>query len=169
MKLKQAIEKLRIDEHYYGKFGKQYRSNSDIRILLNNPLALGEPSKEVPAFLVGGYFHTAILEQHKLDKYKIVNATSRNTKIYKDIAKKEMHLLQSEVDNLEAMIEKVANNRNDLSTYNYFLSKKNLKRKIVFLFLFFCLLILISILTFFLARDVQLIDLWKYFSKYLDF
>jgi len=68
-----------------------------------------------------------------------------------------------------SVLEKVANDRNDLSTYNYFLSKKNLKRKIVFLFLFFCLLILISILTFFLARDVQLIDLWKYFSKYLDF
>lgn len=68
-----------------------------------------------------------------------------------------------------SVLEKVANNRNDLSTYNYFLSKKNLKRKIVFLSLFFCLLIFISILAFFLARDIQLIDLWKYFLKYLDF
>ena len=110
MKLKQAIEKLRDDEHYYGKFGKQYRSNSDIRILLNNPLALGQPSKEIPAFLEGGYFHTAILEKHKLDKYKIVDATSRNTKIYKEAAKKEMHLLQSEVNNLDTMIEKITVN-----------------------------------------------------------
>jgi len=111
MKLKQAIEKLRDDEHYYGKFGKQYRSNSDIRILLNNPLALGQPSKEIPAFLEGGYFHTAILEKHKLDKYKIVNATSRNTKIYKEAyAKDGIHLLQHEVDNLKEMINKIKSN-----------------------------------------------------------
>ena len=50
------IKKLREDEHYYGEFGKQYLSNSDIRTLLNNPLALGEQSKPSPAFLVGGYF-----------------------------------------------------------------------------------------------------------------
>ena len=27
---KKAIEKLKDDEHYYGEFGKQYLSNSDI-------------------------------------------------------------------------------------------------------------------------------------------
>ena len=35
---KEIIEKLRDDENYYGKFGKQYLSNSDISALLNNPL-----------------------------------------------------------------------------------------------------------------------------------
>ena len=111
MKLKQAIEKLRDDEHYYGDFGKQYLSNSDIRTLLNNPLAYGKPSIEIPAFLVGGYFHTALLEAQKLHKYKIVNATSRNTKIYKDAyAKDGIHLLQHEVDNLKKMIDKIKSN-----------------------------------------------------------
>ena len=32
---KEIIEKLRDDENYYGKFGKQYLSNSDISALLN--------------------------------------------------------------------------------------------------------------------------------------
>ena len=105
MKLKQAIEKLRDDDHYYGDFGKQYLSNSDIRTLLNNPLAYGKPSVEIPAFLVGGYFHTGILERHKLNKYKIVDATSRNTKVYKEAAKSGMHLLQHEVNNVNRMIE----------------------------------------------------------------
>ena len=105
MKLKQAIEKLRDDDHYYGDFGKQYLSNSDIRTLLNNPLAYGRPSIEIPAFLVGGYFHTGILERHKLNKYKIVDATSRNTKVYKEAAKSGMHLLQHEVNNVNRMIE----------------------------------------------------------------
>ena len=34
----EIIEKLRIDEHYYGKFGNQFLSNSDISVLLANPL-----------------------------------------------------------------------------------------------------------------------------------
>ena len=111
MKLKQAIEKLRDDEHYYGDFGKQYLSNSDIRTLLNNPLAYGKPSVEIPAFLVGGYFHTALLEAQKLNKYKIVNTTSRNTKVYKEAyAKDGIHLLQHEVDNLKKMIDKIKSN-----------------------------------------------------------
>ena len=111
MKLNQAIEKLRDDEHYYGDFGKQYLSNSDIRTLLNNPLAYGKPSVEIPAFLVGGYFHTALLEAQKLHKYKIVNTTSRNTKVYKEAyAKDGIHLLQHEVDNLKKMIDKIKSN-----------------------------------------------------------
>ena len=66
-----VLKKLEIDEHYYGDFGKKYLSNSDISTLLTNPLALGQPSKPSPAFLVGGYFHTAILEPEKLKKFKI--------------------------------------------------------------------------------------------------
>ena len=50
------LQKLKEDEHYYGTFGKQYLSNSDISTLLNNPLQLGAPSKSNPNFLVGGYF-----------------------------------------------------------------------------------------------------------------
>jgi len=82
MNKKAIIEKLREDEHYYGDFGKQFRSNSDIGTLLNNPLALGQQSKPSPAFLVGGYFHTAILEPDKLKKYKVIESSTRNTKAY---------------------------------------------------------------------------------------
>ena len=52
MSKNEIIEKLRVDEHYYGDFGKQYLSNSDISTLLNNPLSLGKPSKQIPAFLI---------------------------------------------------------------------------------------------------------------------
>ena len=71
MKVDKIIEKLKDDEHYYGEFGKQYLSNSDIKTLLTNPLALGQPSEPRAAFLVGGYFHTAILEPDKLKKYRV--------------------------------------------------------------------------------------------------
>ena len=110
MNKKEAIEKLRDDDHYYGKFGKQYLSNSDISTLLTNPLALGEPSKPSAAFLVGGYFHTAILEPDKLKKYKVIESTTRNTKAYKEISGGELCLLQHEVDQINLMTDKIMEN-----------------------------------------------------------
>jgi len=106
-----VLEKLKIDEHYYGDFGRQFLSNSDIMALLNNPLALGQQSKPSAAFLVGGYFHTAILEPNKLDKYKIVKSSTRNTKAYKDVAGGELCLLQHEVDTIELMRDKLMDNK----------------------------------------------------------
>ena len=82
MKKRKILQKLKKDEHYYGTYGKQFLSNSDIYTLLNNPLQLGKPYKPNPNFLVGGYFHTAILEPEKLKSFKIVESTSRNTKDY---------------------------------------------------------------------------------------
>ena len=110
MNKKQVLQKLKEDEHYYGAFGKQYLSNSDISTLLNNPLQLGKPSKPNPNFLVGGYFHTAILEPEKLASFKIVESTSRNTKDYKEISGGEMCLLQHEADNANLMTDKLMAN-----------------------------------------------------------
>ena len=105
MKKEKVIEKLRNDEHYYGDFGKQYLSNSDIKTLLTNPLALGEQSKPSPAFLVGGYFHTAILEPDKLKKYRVIPSSTRNTKAYKEMSGGELCLLQHEVDAIEVLTD----------------------------------------------------------------
>ena len=110
MTRKDELNKLREDEHYYGTFGKKFLSNSDISKLLTNPLSLGEAQKQIPAFLVGGYFHTAILEPDKLKKYKVIEATTRNTKAYKEISGGEMCLLQSEVDKLELLIDTMMSN-----------------------------------------------------------
>ena len=110
MSKEEAIEKLRDDDHYYGEFGKRYLSNSDISTLLTNPLALGEPSKPSAAFLVGGYFHTAILEPDKLKKYKVIESTTRNTKAYKEISGGELCLLQHEVDQIDLMTDKIMEN-----------------------------------------------------------
>ena len=104
------IKKLKEDEHYYGEFGKQYLSNSDIKTLLNNPLALGEQSTPSPGFLVGGYFHTAILEPNKLKKYKVIESSTRNTKAYKEMSGGELCLLQHEVDKIELMTERIMEN-----------------------------------------------------------
>ena len=110
MERKDELNKLREDKHYYGKFGKQFLSNSDISTLLTNPLSLGTPMENRPAFLIGGYFHTAILEPEKLKNFKIVESTSRNSKAYKEISGGELCLLQTEVDKIELMTDKMMSN-----------------------------------------------------------
>ena len=71
MNKKQILQKLRNDEDYYGDFGNQFLSNSHVGKLLKDPLRAFEQSKPSPAFLIGGYFHTCILEPNKIDKYKV--------------------------------------------------------------------------------------------------
>lgn len=110
MNKKQVVEKLRDDNLYYGDYGKKFLSNSDIATLFSNPLALGEPSKQSSAFLVGKYFHTAILEPDKLKSFKIIKSTTRNTKAYKELSGGELCLLEHEVDKIEAMTDVIMQN-----------------------------------------------------------
>ena len=108
---KEIIEKLKQDEHYYGDYGKQFLSNSDISILLKNPKLLRETKPKSTAMVIGGYFHTAILEPDKLKSFKIVESSTRNTKKYKEISEGEICLLQHEVDKIELMTEAVMSNK----------------------------------------------------------
>tara|TARA_R100000935_G_scaffold52415_1_gene79564 strand:+ start:153 stop:884 length:732 start_codon:yes stop_codon:yes gene_type:complete len=107
---KEQYYKLRDDKHYYGEYGQQFLSNSNISTLMTNPLSLHEPKPSNPAFLVGGYFHTAILEPEKLRSFKVVEASNRNTKAYKEISGGEMCLLKSEKDQCELMTEVMLDN-----------------------------------------------------------
>ena len=108
---KEVLTALKNDDEYYNGIGKQYLSNSNISTLLKNPLSLHEPSEPRPAFLVGGYFHTAILEPDKLKNFKVIESATRNNKVYKEISGGELCLLQHEVDQIQLMVDKVmANN-----------------------------------------------------------
>ncbi len=111
MNKKDILKKLTDDKHYYGDFGKKYLSSSDVGVLLSNPLALKKEQKKTAAFLVGGYFHTTILEPDKLKKFKVIPTTSRNSKLYKEKSSGELCLLQQEVDNIEIMSEKMLSNK----------------------------------------------------------
>jgi hypothetical protein len=110
MNKKEILERLKNDEDYYGEFGQQFLSNSNISTLLTNPLALKEPMEKSPALLVGGYFHTAILEPEKLFNFKVINTTTRNTNLYKEMSGGEMCLLQHEADKTEALVDKIMSN-----------------------------------------------------------
>ena len=107
---KKIIEKLKQDEHYYGDYGKQFLSNSDISILLKNPKLLREKKPKSTAMVIGGYFHTAILEPNKLKSFRIIESSTRNTKKYKEMSEGEICLLQHEVDKIELMTEVMMDN-----------------------------------------------------------
>lgn len=120
MDKKEILEKLKDDQHYYGEFGQQFLSNSNISTLLTNPLLLREKQAPNINFAIGGYFHTMILEPEKLEKYKIIDATTRNTNKYKEMSGGEICLLQHEVDKIELMRDKVMSNNICKSLINGF-------------------------------------------------
>jgi hypothetical protein len=104
------VERLRDDNDYYGEFGQQFLSNSNIGTLIKNPFALRDPQEPNTNFLIGGYFHTLVLEPHKASNYKIIEASSRNTKIYKEESKGDMCLLRKEATMTEDLVNKLKSN-----------------------------------------------------------
>ena len=79
-----VLDKLRDDEQYYGEFGQQYLSNSDISKLLTDPLAFRMPQEDNVNFHKGRYFHQLILEPEKAIDTTFIDVSSRNTKLYKE-------------------------------------------------------------------------------------
>ena len=110
MNKKEILNKLKNDEDYYGDFGNQFLSNSHVGKLLKDPLNVFKPSKPSPAFLVGGYFHACILEPDKIESFRVVKSSTRNTKEYKEVSGGELCLLQKEVDEIELMRDKLMGN-----------------------------------------------------------
>lgn len=111
MTKEEILEKLKDDKHYYGPFGRQFLSNSNVSTLLTNPLLLSANKEPNLNFAIGGYFHTMILEPDKLEKYKVIDATTRNTNKYKELSGGEICLLQHEVDKIELMRDKLMANK----------------------------------------------------------
>lgn len=110
MDKKEILERLKVDEDYYGEFGQQYLSNSNIGTLFSNPLMLKEKTEPTSAMIVGGYFHTAILEPEKLKNFKVVDASTRNTKIYREESGEEMCLLKHEADKVDDLVKALLEN-----------------------------------------------------------
>ena len=78
------IDKLRNDADYYGAYGKQFISNSDIGDLINNPAAFKQDTETTQPMLAGSYFEMLLLEPEKESEWTIIDASTRNTKVYKE-------------------------------------------------------------------------------------
>lgn len=104
---------LRDDAHYYGEYGRQFLSNSDIRTLLKDPMQFRKERPDGKPLVEGRYFHVSLLEPHKKDDIVIVDASSRNTNIYKDAlaaSGKDILLLRSEANELDSVVSAMRSN-----------------------------------------------------------
>jgi hypothetical protein len=104
------LDRLRNDKDYYGDYGSQFLSNSAVGVLLSNPKMFKVKQEPTVPMLQGSYFHTAILEPEKLVNFEIVEASTRNTNIYKDASKGNLLLLRNECDNLDEMVRVIKSN-----------------------------------------------------------
>jgi hypothetical protein len=107
----EVLERLRDDKDYYGQFGRQYLSNSDLYNLLKNPTQFRIPQQKTKPMLEGSYFHTKMLEPHKLDQFEIIDSSTRSTKKYKDACPEgEIILLQKEKEHLDSLCDIMSSN-----------------------------------------------------------
>jgi len=120
------IEQLKDDSKYYGDFGKQYLSNSDIYNLLKNPRKFRQDEKGLP-LIMGAYFHTAMLEPKKIGEYHVIDVASRRNAKFKDFtSENNLHqydvLLSKEVEEISTWVSAMKEN---LSMYEDIYDKKN--------------------------------------------
>lgn len=111
--MKNIIEELKNDESYYGEFGSKYISNSDIGTLLKNPRMFKVREEPTVPMLQGSYLHTAMLEPEKLVNFEVVEASTRNTDIYKDAvsnSSSSILLLKKEQDELDSLVSTMKGN-----------------------------------------------------------
>ena len=102
---KEILELLRDDSNYYGEFGQQFLSNSNIRVLDKDPLNFGKPTEPHINLVKGQFFHNLVLEPEKIEDFKIIEASSRTTKIYKEESDGEICLLKKEEQELIDLVD----------------------------------------------------------------
>jgi hypothetical protein len=113
MTQQEILQRLTDDAEYYGKFGKQYLSNSDIGTLLRNPSQYGVSREDNKAFAEGRYFHQLLIEPDKAKDVLFVDVSTRTTKEYKSFIEAnnlQFCLLKKEKEEVEALVLKMRGN-----------------------------------------------------------
>lgn len=103
------------DEFYYGHLGKNALSSSSLKTLLKSPKTYRNVIKygsgDSPALRLGKLLHWMVLEPHKIDKLNIVEASSKNTKIYKEAYEKDNEVfLRKEISDSERLSDALLRN-----------------------------------------------------------
>ena len=86
----EIITQMYDDEFYYGVLGKHALSSSSLKMILKSPKTYrnvtkyGDPNGDSPALAAGKLAHWMVLEPHKIDQLHFVDASTKNTKIYKE-------------------------------------------------------------------------------------
>lgn len=113
---KNLIEKLRDDEVYYNGEGRALLSVSHIDMMMRTPelyidFINGQYTPEhKTVFTIGQALHTIVLEGTDCfdDKFTVVDASTRNTNIYRDAPGGNNRLLLSEYNGIEKMVNRLS-------------------------------------------------------------
>ena len=111
--MKDVLELLKDDREYYSGIGKNYLSNSDIGVLLENPKEFGKSREDNKAFAEGRYFHQSILEPEKIKDVVFVDVSTRTTKEYKAFCEANnlpFCLLKKEIDDVKNFVSIINGN-----------------------------------------------------------
>ena len=115
----EVIDKLRDDKFYYGDFGRENLSNSDIKNL--QPATFKQFGKVEPDnenFVKGRYFHQLILEPKKAKDFPIWTETETRGKAYKEFLEEKgltFVLKESEAILLQDMAKELVNRNEQLT------------------------------------------------------
>ena len=105
LNLKKEIEKLRSDYFYYGEGGSKYLSNSDIKILFQDPAQFRVKVYENENLAKGRLFHQLLLEPKKSNDFITYDGGVRNA-AYREFLKENnlgFALKTSEADEVKEM------------------------------------------------------------------
>ena len=86
----EILAQMHSDSFYYGHLGKHALSSSSLKMILKSPKTYrnvtkyGDPNGDSPALAAGKLAHWMVLEPHKIDELHFVDASTKNTKIYKE-------------------------------------------------------------------------------------
>ena len=95
----EVLKRLRDDSEYYGPFGKQYLSASNVKQLISKPTEFGLVEKTL-ALIQGRYFHLYMLEPDKINEIPVHDSKSRITKAFKDFT------LENNLDQYDVLLQK---------------------------------------------------------------
>ena len=90
----EILTQMYSDEFYYLHLGKHALSSSSLKMILKSPKTYrnvtkyGDPNGDSPALAAGKLAHWMVLEPHKIDQLHFVDASTKNTKIYKEAKEK---------------------------------------------------------------------------------
>ena len=121
MKTKDIIKNLRVDSKYYGEYGKQWLSNSDVYTLLYDREQYGCKTTVTDSMLKGSYLHTLCFQPSKKENYIIWDKTDTRGKAYKEFLLEnnlDIILTRKEADEVEEQAEWLMDKNNPKTNKN---------------------------------------------------
>ena len=109
------LKQMDDDEFYYGYLGQNALSSSSVKVLNKSPKAYAKSlrfgTKRTGAMTLGWLLHLAVFEPEKFGHLNWVDASTRNTKIYKEaFSENPMTFLRKEYEDTMRMADAIYSN-----------------------------------------------------------